>query len=169
MAVAALPDAISALLARLRSFAEITALVTTDAGYTAEATDVQKARPRISGRVQSFWQLGRWPADPLQPKGSYALVVSGPIGAPLDDRDVAIYGLRTDLHFYASSPIQAMAFWRQVHPTLCPRFGTPERFVLNGCRFLTVDAEGGPTQLVEPDTHYCKVVASYVYRWQEAG
>lgn len=168
MVVAAMPDVVSAIVARLRSFSEILALVTTADGYTATANTAQKARPRISGRVQSFWQLGTWPADPTQSKDLYALMVSGPIGSPGDDRDGAIYATRVDLHFYASNPIEAMAFWRQVHPILCPRRGTAERFVANGCRFLTVESEGGPSQVVEPDTKYPKVVAPYVFRWQEA-
>lgn len=169
MSVAALPDAVGGVISRLGSFAEILALVTTSAGYIATATPAQLARPRISGRVQSFWQLGRWPATPTDPKGSYAIAVSGPIGSPLDDRDGAVYGLRTDLHLYGSSPMEAMALWRQVHPCLCPRLhrGVPEQFTASGCRFLTVDVEGGPISIVEPDTRFCKVVAPYVFRWQE--
>jgi len=170
MPVALLADVKAALLARLRSFSEILAYVTTAEGYTADATTVQRTRPRISGRVQSFWLLGTWPAPPTAPKDAYAIVVDGPIGSPPADRDVDGYSTRFDLHCYGPNPLKAMALWRQVHPCLCPRRSSmvTERFVANGCRVYVVDHEGGPNDLIEPETRYPVVVASYVLRWNEA-
>lgn len=168
MAVAALPDAIGGVVARLRSFNEILAFVTTANGYAPAATATQKARPRISAQLQSSWQLGTWPSSPTAPKGGWSLLVAGPIGGPGDDRDGAIQATRVDLHCYGPSPMEAMRFWRQVHPCICPPRGVAEQFTAAGCRFLTVDKEGGPSQVVEPDTRYPKVVATYVLRWSEA-
>lgn len=169
MTVAPLVDVKGALMARLRSFNEILAFVTTAEGYTADATPVQKTRPRISGRVQSFWQIGRWPAAPTDPQRAWSIVVAGPIGSPGDDRDVDGFVTRFDLHCYGSNPLAAMDLWEQVHPCLCPRRSSrvPERFVVSGCRVYGIDKEGGPNDLIEPDTRYCKTVATYVLRWSE--
>lgn len=170
MTVAILADSKAAVVARLRSFPEIQAFVTTAEGYTADATPAQLVRPRISGRVQSYWQLGRWPVPPnTVTKGMYSLMVSGPIGNPPDNRDVDGYATRFDLHFYGPNPIEALRFWRQVHPILCPRRSErrPERFVAAGCRITGVDKEGGPIDIVEPDTRFCKAVATYVFTWFE--
>lgn len=169
MTVQALPDAIGAIIGRLGSFVEITDFVTTASGYTADATTSQKARPRISPDFQSSWQLGRFPATPTDTKGSYALLVSGPIGNPLDDREAGIQSVRVDLHWYGPTPYDAMRFWRQGDPCLCPpaHQGIAESFIRSGVRFLTVDREGGPNRMVEPDTRFPKVVATYVFRFSE--
>jgi hypothetical protein len=170
MTVAIQADSKAAVVARLRSFPEIRAFVMTAEGYTADATAAQILRPRISGRVQSFWQLGRWPAPPnTATKNLWSMVVAGPIGNPLDNRDVDGYASRFDLHFYGPNPIEAMRFARQVHPILCPRRSErrPERFVAAGCRITAVDKEGGPFDAIEPDTRFCKAVATYVFTWFE--
>ncbi len=169
MTIAPLADVIGAVVARLRSFNEIADFVTTNSGYTADATAGQKARPRISAELQPYWQLGSWPAPPTGPKGSYALLISGPIGGPGADRDGAIQSTRIDTHWYGPNPFEAMRFWRQGHPCLCPTVhqGRADSFIAAGCGVYTVDLEGGPIRLVEPDTHYPKIVASYILRWSE--
>jgi hypothetical protein len=170
MVIAALPDIIGCVVGRLRSFNEILTFVTTTSGYTPDATAAQKARPRISGQIQSYWQLGTWPSTPTAPKGTWAIVVNGPISSPGDDPDGASYVTRVDLHLYGSSRIEAMRLYQQVHPCLVPRLhtGVPTRFIANGCRVIDVVKEGGPNEIVEPDSKYPKVVASYLFRWQEA-
>lgn len=169
MVIAAAPDTLGAVVERLKSFAEITPFVMTNAGYTSDATDAQRARPRIATVVQSFWQLGAWPLPPTGPKGSFALVVSGPVGSPGGVREAGVDALRVDLHCYGPNPYEANRLYRQVHPCLCPtaQQGVAESFTQSGVRFLTVDREAGPIAMVEPDTRYCKTVASYVFRFME--
>lgn len=153
MAIVALPDVIGAIVARLRSFPEITALVGSAPGYTAAATTAEKSRPRVSPTLQSFWAMP-----------TYAIVVQGPVGRPAaDDPDFGIHATRCDLHIYGPNPYSAMALWRIVEPALCPLPPTSRSFVQAGVRFGDVAREGGPTALVEPQTLFPKVVATYVF------
>lgn len=153
MAVQALPDVIGAIVARLRSFPEITALVGSTPGYKTTATVDEKTRPRVSPTLQGFWAMP-----------TYAIVVQGPIGKPAaDDPDFGIHATRCDLHIYGPNPKNAMDLWRIVEPALCPLLPTSRSFVQAGVRFGDVVREGGPTALIEPQTTYPKVVATYIF------
>jgi hypothetical protein len=158
MTLIAMPDVMGAISLRLRSFPEILVFVTTSDGYTSGATPSQKAVPRISSVEQSSWNL---------PK--FALLLQGPTGSPVSDHDAAIQALRVDVRCYGPNPFDALRFWRTVNPALCPppHQGLAESFTIGGCRFYTVDREGGPNRLIEPDTRYPVVIATYVFRFSE--
>lgn len=164
MALVALPDPIAALLVRLRSFSEITALVTTAPGYTDSATTPQRARPRISPVAQSFWKLPT------------AAIMLRKAGGPAADRDGRIRASRVDIWYFGSGgpgndpgtqEREAYALWRQVSPALCPGHGESTRFVAANCLVYGIDDEGDPYPYTDQDTGWRAMIGPVVLRWSE--
>jgi hypothetical protein len=164
MPLVALADPVAALVARLRSFSEISAMVTTADGYADEATAVERARPRISTAVQRFWKLP-----------TAAILLRRRSGPP-PDRDGRIRTSRFDLWYFGdggrtNSPSrqerEAFALWRQASPALTPAQGVSDRFVAAGCLVYGIDDEADPFPYDDRDTGWRVVVGPILVRWSE--
>jgi hypothetical protein len=164
MPVAAIADPTAALNAYLRSFSEITALVSSAAGYTDDATTAQKARPRISTTVQPFWRM---PAE--------AILIRRRSG-PAPDRDGRLRTSRFDLWYFgyggAAQSVSrqeraAFALWRQTQPILCPTHGQSTRFVQAGCLVTGIEEEADPFPFDDQATGWRVIVGPILCRWVE--
>lgn len=161
-AVVALPDHISALNLRLRSFTEITALVGAADGYTKDATIAQRATPRVSPVRQPFWKLPH-----------YAILLRK-VGGPPMHRDAGLHTSRVDLWFYGpgdddgTQEREAYALWRTAHPALMPAPGTSDMFTLAGCCVDGITDEAEPFPYLDTATGWRVMVAPIMVGWSAA-
>jgi hypothetical protein len=160
--VIALPDHISALNLRLRSFPEITALVGAAGGYTASATPTEKATPRVSPVRQPFWKLPH-----------YAILLRKAGGPPMH-RDAGLHTSRVDLWLYGpgdddgTQEREAYALWRTVQPALMPPPGTSDMFTLAGVCVDGISDEAEPFPYLDQATGWRVMVAPILVGWSAA-
>lgn len=141
MPVVSEPDFIGAVIGRLRSISEITALTST----------------RISGQLGGDW-------DPMP---RHAVLVRRAGGT--DDPDVDHFLPRVDIRCYGSNEYEAGRLARIVKPALCPTRASlrPTAFTQGNCRVLDVAYEAGPFGSQEPETKWWFVLATYRFRISE--
>ncbi len=140
MAVVALPDLAGAVVAYLRAVPEVAALTST----------------RISARRQDSW------LDPATGKMRHAVLVQARRGGR-GELPGGRQSQRVDLFCYAPDDRTADRLWAIVHPALCPPVGSGREngFTAASTRVTQVIQEGGPLSLVDPDTSWDYVVATY--------
>ncbi len=143
MAVQVVPDLKQAFIERLEAATAVTALTST----------------RIAGVIRTSWAM---------PDYAIVLRLSGNGPAP-DDVEVGILRNRIDIEFYASTPEKAVLLWRTAHPYLVPNraSGRKVAFKQSGCRVDNVVKEGGPSEVIDAQTGYPFVLASYLVNWLE--
>jgi hypothetical protein len=141
MVVAARPDLLGAIIARLRASSDITALT----------------GMRISAALGTAWAM---------PTHAIVLAIAG--GPPLPGATPR-KRTRIDVRCYGSTPFEAMRLWRQFDAVWCPGQEHVVQFrqTIAGqvCGVGSVDPEGGPTALIEPDTEWPFVLSSYLVSW----
>lgn len=144
MPVVAEPDFIGAVIARLRSISEVTALTST----------------RISGQTQVDW-------FPDKTVARHAIVVRRAGGT--DEPDIDHFLPRVDVRCYGATEYEAGRLARIVKPALCPtrHSGNRTGFTQGDCRVLDVAYEAGPISLPEPETGWWTVTGSYRFRISE--
>jgi hypothetical protein len=138
MAVVARPDVLGSIVAYLRSFPEITALVATAAGATDSRTT-----PRVSGEKQDWWDMP-----------THAVWLNR-TGGPIVGSDYLLgwWNQRIDVTCYGSSKREATRLMELVLPALCPMQG--ERagsFVWSGVRVSDIVPESDIISEIEDDT-----------------
>lgn len=138
MAVAARPDVVASVVARLRTFTEITSLTST----------------RITARLQPSWSG----------MPTYAILVR-PAGGPPGKAQLNLMVSRIDLFCYGATEAQAAALWRQVDAVFCPGQELVTRFTAAGCHVGSVDRESMPVSGIEDGTDWPRTTASYLVRW----
>lgn len=119
MTVQVQPDLMGTMIARLRSFAEITALVGT-------------TPPRVSAEFQRDWPM---PCKAVRVRAS---------GGPRGDVSVNILQSRLDVFCYGETGFEANRLKRTVYPALCPDQSGIASFVLAHTRVYDIrpEAEG---------------------------
>ncbi len=144
MVVTALPDFLGAMVARLRSFSELTTLCGT-------------TPPRISGELQDAW-------FPDKTVAQHAIWIEQQ--GMTEQHDIDHFFTRIDLHCFGSTGYEARRLWRQVHPILCPtRYsGTATGFQQSGVRVWDIAHESGPFPLLYPQTDWRMATAAYRVR-----
>lgn len=141
MTVAAMPDALGAVLGQLRSFTDLQTFVG------------GQANPRISGRLKTEW-------NPM-PRGAIVLRYAG--GPPEGLLPVQL--TRVDMTCYGANALEAMRLWRAALPLLCPPQPGPRSFIRGGCRVYDVAQESGPIPLTDPQSKWNYVVGGLMVRW----
>lgn len=146
MVVAARVDLVGALIAHLRSYSELTALV-------------GGASPRISAQLQDAWPM---------PTGAVLLRKTG--GTPADDEyTMGRRRTRIDVFCYGTTGRNADRVWAMVDAILVPQQGTRASFkrTVDGqtVRVDDIVPESDAIADVEADTGWNRVVASYQVRW----
>lgn len=141
MPVTSTPDFIGAVIARLRSITEVTALAST----------------RISGELGADW-------DPMP---RHAVVVRRAGGTDEQELDHAFP--RLDVRCYGATEYEAGRLARIVKPALCPTRAGGNRtgFTQGGCRVLDVAHEAGPISIREPETTWWFILHSFRFRISE--
>jgi hypothetical protein len=140
MTVVARPDVLGAIVARLRSFSEITALVATAAGATDSRTT-----PRVSGEKQNWWKMP-----------THAIWLNR-TGGPIVGSDYLLgwWTQRLDVTCYGSSKYEATRLMELVLPALCPMQGERDgSFVQAGVRISDVFPESDIISDIEDDTKW---------------
>ncbi len=137
MVVTALPDLAGAIVAHLRAVPAITALVGT----------------KISARRQDAWNL---PA--------YAVLVENAQGG-FGEVDGGLQKERAQLTCYGPDDRTAHLLWRTVHYALLPPIGSGREagFIAAQTSVLTIEQEGGPLRLVDPDTAWPYTTCGYQF------
>jgi hypothetical protein len=135
------PDFIGAVVGRLRSISDVTALTST----------------RISGQLQDDWFPGQTTAQ-------HAVLVRRASGT--DEPELDHFHPRLDIRCYGANEYEAGRLARIVKPALCPTraSGNPTSFTQGGCRVIDVAYEAGPFGSQEPETKWWFVQASYRFR-----
>lgn len=143
MVVIAHADITGCMLARLRSFPELTALV-------------GGASPRISASFQESWAM------PV--KAVLLRKAGGPIIG--DDYALGLKRTRIDVFCYGATGLDADRLWAMVDAILVPRQGEhPASFHQAGCRVDTIVPEADADAQVEPDTGLHRVFSPYLVNW----
>lgn len=157
MVVLARADLLYAVTDRLRSFSELTALVSSSAGWNGTGSG-----PRIGGERRTG--PNGW-AMPTQ-----AIVVRR-AGGPVRIEDVAL-GYKTsrlDIVCYGQTAKLAADVWRMLDAVLVPAQGgvggQVASFTLHGARVDSVIPETDATSLVDPELRWPFVLAPYVFSW----
>lgn len=157
MAVVALGDLVYAMIGRVRSYTELTDLVSSAAGWKGTGSG-----PRISGEIrggENGWKL------PTR------AVVLREAGGPAigDDYTMGIMHTRIQITCYGATGAEAREVWGLVHPILAPKTGERSAaFTLRGCRVSDIVPEVSGAALREPDTGWPFVTASYIVTWVSA-
>lgn len=138
MVVAARPDVIAAVVARLRTFTEITDLTST----------------RITARLQPSWSG----------MPTYAILVR-PAGGPPGKPQLNLMVSRLDLFCYGATEAQAMALWRQLDAVFCPGQERLTKFTSAGCHVGVVVRESMPISGLETGTEWPRAACSYLVSW----
>jgi hypothetical protein len=138
MPVAARPDVVAAVVARLRTFTEITDLTST----------------RITARLQPSWSG----------MPTYAVLIR-PAGGPPGKPQINLLVSRLDLFCYGATEAQAAALWRQVDAILCPGQERLTKFTQGDCHVGVIVRESMPTSGIEDDTRWPRTTASYLATW----
>lgn len=141
MSIPPLPDIVGALIARYRSFTEITDLTAL----------------RISNRLQSDW----FPNGDVRP----AIWINGPIGSPRADVQAGIQRSRFDVFFYGANQFEAMRLWRIAHPCICPDQARSSAYWVGQTIVRNAFHEGGPSRADDGEAKHPRVLATYVYEW----
>jgi hypothetical protein len=139
MVVTALPDLAGAIVAHLRASSAIADLAGT----------------KISARRQEAWGL---PA--------YAVLVENGRGG-VGELAGGLQKERVDLTCYGPDDRTAHLLWRTVHYYLLPPIGSGRAtgFTAAQTAILTIEQEGGPLRLVDPDTGWPYTQASYQFTY----
>jgi hypothetical protein len=139
-AATALPDVTAAVITYLRAAPAVAALVGT----------------KISARRQAAWGL---PA--------YAVLVEGGRGGAGEWGGLPLQRERFDLTCYGPDDRTAHLLWRTVHYALLPPIGSGRLagFTAAGTSVVTIEQEGGPLRLVDPETSWPYTVASYQFTY----
>lgn len=143
--MAAIPDLTAAVLLRVRSFSDVTAL--------CPAARIRPEWPRkASGDL-----------DIVVPPYLYFILINTGRGGP-GELPGGRLGERVDISCYGPDARTAMLLWRTLQYNLCPPVGSGRRngFTLADCSVNALSLEGGPTRLVDPDTGWSYVVGSYL-------
>ena len=146
MVVIARSDITGCMIARLRSFSELTALVGT-------------TPPRVSAVLQDAWSMP-----------TKAVIIRRAGGTPRAD-DYTLGRLRTrfDVLCFGQNGLEADRVWAMVDAILVPAQGgvggRTASFTLTGCRVDDIVPEGGPLADVDPGSGWPRVFASYQVSW----
>ena len=146
----AIPDLTAALLLRIRSFTAVTALCP-------------------AARIRPEWpRKANGDVDIVVPPYQYFVLIQTGRGGP-GEQPGARMQERVDIACYGPDARTAMLLWRTLHYHLCPPLGSGRQnsFTLGGCTVNTVQQEGGPNRLVDPDTAWPHVVGSYVVDYNQ--
>ena len=152
MPVVALPDILGALVARLRSFSEITALTSTAAGYVNPAGN---PATRVSAQRGDNWKM---------PTHAVVLRLAG---GPADDMAVRFKRTRVDVECFGPNAFEAARLWRTVDPALLWGASGLNGFRQAGCRVDSVEREGGPNLVTDDSLGWPFILSSYIVRWAE--
>jgi hypothetical protein len=141
MVVAARPDLLGAIIARLRAEADLTALTSA----------------RISGQLQDSWAM------PV-----HAVLVRLAGGGP-GKPHLAFKEQRVDVFCFGSTGFEATKVWRQLDAVFNPGQERQCSFIQSvggvNCRVYSVVPEREPSSEIEPDSGWPRVSASYLVRW----
>ena len=137
MPVIVRPDIVGAVIARLRSFSEITALTGT----------------RISAELQDAW-----------PMPTHAVRIRQ-TGGPPPDVQVNLQRTRFDVTCYGSNGLEAARLMNVVGPALAPDQMTRSSFIQGAVRVYDVVPEAGVISDVDRDNgwHFCW--QPFMVRW----
>ena len=142
MVVAPRPDVVAAVIARLRSFSEITALTST----------------RITARSQPSWSG----------MPTYS-VIARPRGGPEWKPNLNLMISRFDVLCYGATDAQSAALWRQLDAVLCPGQERRAAFsqTVDGvtCRVGSVEHESMPITGTEDETGWPRTSCTYLVKW----
>lgn len=136
MPVTAYPDVLGGLFGYLRACPQITAL-------TAD---------RIGDEVKDEWQFA-------ERKAKYAIVIPGRRGTPLE-MDPPLMRWRYDVFVYGPNKLSAANLMNLVLGYLCPQDGQANGFTGTHVHVNWIALEGGPNDLIEPDTRWAYSVAT---------
>lgn len=136
MAVTSYPDVLGGLFGYLRACTDITAL-TSD---------------RIGDEVKDAWAFA-------EKKAKYAIVIPGRRGGS-EDLDPPLERCRFDVFCYGPNKLSAATLMNIVLGYLCPRDGQRNGFIGTHVAVTEIALEGGPNDLIEPDTRWAYSVAT---------
>jgi hypothetical protein len=141
----AIPDLAAAVKLRLASFSAITALV---ASNRILLTWPKKSDGSLSFQVPPF---------------PYLIMIETGRGGP-GELPASRMGERIDISCYGPDERTANLLWRTVHFALCPPMGSARSngFTLASCQVNTLQLEGGPNRLIDPDLGWPYCQASYL-------
>lgn len=136
MTVTAYPDVLGGLFGYLRACSDITALTST----------------RIADEVKDEWAFA-------EKKAKYAVVIPGRRGGS-EDLDPPLERCRFDVFTYGPNKLSAATLMNVVLGYLCPKDGSANGFTGTHVRVNEIALEGGPNDLIEPDTRWAYSVAT---------
>lgn len=136
MTITAYPDVLGGLFWYLRIPAQITALT----------------GDRIADEVKPEWSFAA-------KKAKYAIVIPGRRGTPVETDD-PIGRWRFDVIVYGPNKLAAATLMNLVLGYLCPKDGQRNGFTAPHVHVNWIAVEGGPNDLIEPDTDWTFSLAS---------
>jgi len=167
--MAAMPNAVAAVMTRVKGCSDMIGLITSTDGYKTTAVPPAKGTPRIATFLQDHWLLP-----------SHCMLLRRSGGPLLEaDRDTRIRNTRIDFWHYgpgkndAAQEEAAYTLWRTVHPHFAElgSGGTwnSETYVANDCRIYGVYSETDPITFLDQDTGWRVIIAPYIVVWSEVG
>lgn len=150
MPVLARPDLLGAMLSHLRGIPEVTALVSSAAGWKDGRTE-----PRISGQLQSQWNM---PTRAVRLRRT-----GGPILG--DDFTMGLWTSRVDVLCYGQDVRLAAGLLDVVLPALCVLQGNAAGFTEHGCRVGSIEPEADVFADVDPESEWPFAFLPLVVRW----
>jgi hypothetical protein len=149
MTLLVVPDVLKSMSSYLASVPEITAIVSTAAGWTNGGSG-----NRISGALGKNWKV------PTQG------IVIRRAGGPGAD-DIGLHRSRLDVWCYGSNGREAVNLWRIVHAALCPQQPIIRGWTFDNCKVLDVDQDADPIPADDTDTDWAILITPYMLLWRE--
>lgn len=149
MTVIAVPDVVKSLQSFLAGVPEVTAIVSTAAGWTQGGSG-----NRISGALHPKWRV------PTQ-----AIVIRR-AGGPGIDR-TALHRSRLDIGTYGSNGYESARLWRTVHAAICPQPPALRGWTFDYCRVVDVEQDADPIPADDTDVGWSILVTPYLVTWYE--
>lgn len=159
VAVVARPNLTYGLNGYLRTFPDLTALVSSNGGWKQPA---KKSGPRISQKLQGGEDGWKMPTR---------AIVLRRAGGPIigDDYTMGLWSTRIDTLSYGATGLEAEEVWAMLDAVLVPQTGQRNAaWSMNGVRVSDVVPETDAAMLTDPDTRWEYMFAPYIVRWAMA-
>lgn len=152
MTLTPVPDVLKSTVDYLKTVPELSALVSTAAGWTGGGSGA-----RIAGAIGNLWKV---------PSVSLRLRRAG--GPGPDPSYNGLHRTRLDVWCMAGSERDAVNLWRYLHPAICPDQSRTTGWDMAGCRVTNVLAEVDPIPADDLEAGWWVLLAPYVLEYFES-